>query len=122
MGHHSVKYVRIYSDSSGASRLEEHAFSFDQRDYAPPGPPLNVTDVQNASSFLIARMPKGWSDDAHPAPKPEYVMVLSGSFELTASGESRTIRVGDIVLAEDCEGVGHGTRVLEEMTVAIVRK
>jgi hypothetical protein len=50
--------------------------------------------------------------DWHPAPCRQYVIILSGNSEVTASdGERRVFTAGDVVLVEDTTGKGHTTRL-----------
>jgi hypothetical protein len=56
-----------------------------------------------------------------PSLKETGVICLTGSFDITASGESRTLRPGDVLLAEDVEGAGHATFTGDGYTVAVIR-
>jgi quercetin dioxygenase-like cupin family protein len=48
------------------------------------------------------------------------MICLSGSGEITASGETRAFRPGDVLLVEDVDGVGHSSSTSEGFTVAAV--
>jgi hypothetical protein len=48
------------------------------------------------------------------------MICLSGSGEITASGETRVFRPGDVLLVEDVDGVGHSSSSPEGFTVAAV--
>jgi hypothetical protein len=45
---------------------------------------------------------------------------LSGSCEITASGETRVFRPGDVLLVEDVDGAGHSSSTSEGFTVVAV--
>jgi len=50
------------------------------------------------------------------------MLIVSGAVEVVAGGERRVLKMGDVLLAEDTSGAGHGTTALEENTaVAVVR-
>jgi quercetin dioxygenase-like cupin family protein len=116
-----MNYVRLYSDPSGESRFSDHDFVFSAANFAPPAPPVDVSDPISATAFMIIRLPKGWTDPAHPAPARQFMMVMQGTAEVTAGGERRLLKSGDILLAEDTAGVGHATTVLEDSVLAVVR-
>lgn len=60
------------------------------------------------------RMPDDLDIAMHPAPRRQFVVVLTGAMEVRApNGETRTFRAGDILLAEDTDTSGHTTRVVE---------
>ena len=117
----TVKYVRLYTDENGHSRFEDLDLQFAARDFAPPAPPLHVSDPTDASAFMMLRAPAGWADSAHPSPARQIMVVLAGSWEVSAGGETRTFSVGDVVLTEDTSGPGHASTVLEDTVVAVVR-
>jgi hypothetical protein len=116
-----VRYLRLYSDEHGRARFEDLDFAFAPNDFAPPAPPVNVSEPVEASAFMMLRSPAGWTDSAHPAPARQFMIVLTGSLEVTASGETRSLRTGDVVLVEDTSGPGHGSTVLEDLVMAVVR-
>jgi hypothetical protein len=49
------------------------------------------------------------------------MLVLSGSFEVTAGGETRTFSSGELLLAEDTTGPGHATTIITESIIAVVQ-
>ena len=116
-----VKYVRVYADDDGHARFEDLAFALAPRDFAPPAPPLNVSEPVDASAFMMLQSPAGWTDAAHPAPARQFMIVLAGSLDVTAGGETRRLSRGDVLLVEDTSGYGHGSTVLEDLTMAVVR-
>jgi len=53
--------------------------------------------------------------DWHNDPVPQYVITLAGVLEFsTVSGETFTIRPGDVLLAEDHTGSGHKWRLVND--------
>jgi hypothetical protein len=116
-----VRYVRLYTDEEGQSRFEDLDFRFAFKDFAPPAPPLEVSEAVDAAGFMMLRAPAGWTDPMHPAPARQFMIVLAGSWEVSAGGETRLIEAGDVVLAEDTSGPGHASTVIEDTVLAVVR-
>jgi quercetin dioxygenase-like cupin family protein len=55
------------------------------------------------------------------APFSQFFIYLSGIVEIeVGNGEKRQFKKGDVLLVEDCEGQGHITRIIEEMTAIVV--
>ena len=62
-------------------------------------------------SFRI--WPKGEFLDWHPAPRRQFVIILSGQLEIgCGDGTKQVFGPGDARLVEDTTGKGHTTRVL----------
>lgn len=52
--------------------------------------------------------------DKHNAPNKQYIIYLSGKIEVTTStGDKCVFQAGDVLLAEDLQGNGHVTRIIE---------
>jgi hypothetical protein len=45
---------------------------------------------------------------------------ISGTVEVTATGESRVFGPGDVLLVEDTEGTGHSSRTSEGFVAAVI--
>jgi hypothetical protein len=116
-----MRYVRLYSAEDGQARFEDLDFTLVAREFAPPAPPVEVSDPLDASAFMTLRSPAGWTDAAHPAPARQFMIVLAGSLEVAAGGETRLLSTGDVILVEDTSGPGHGSTVLEDLVMAVVR-
>ena len=55
-----------------------------------------------------------YTSDWHPAPRRQFVVLLTGAVEVTVSdGETRPFGPGSVFLVEDTAGAGHRTRALE---------
>jgi len=96
-------------------------FTLAAQEFAPSTPPLNVSEPVGASAFMVLRSAAGWSDAAHPAPARQFMIMLEGSLEISASGETREFSPGEVLLVEDTTGPGHGSTVLEDVAMAVVR-
>ena len=110
-----MQIVRIYTDGDGASHFDEVTIELAPRDFAPPAPPIAVSEPVVADQMLYFEMPSGWYGAAHPAPRRQLYVGVAGTLEVTVSdGESRTFGAGDVVLLEDVDGTGHTTRAVSE--------
>jgi quercetin dioxygenase-like cupin family protein len=116
-----VNYLRLYTDDHGDARFEDLQFTFAPRAFAPPAPPVDVSDPIQASAFMMLRLPKGWRDGAHPAPARQFMIVVDGLVEVSAGGETRLLSPGDVLLAEDTAPPGHATTVIDDAFVAVTR-
>jgi hypothetical protein len=111
----------LYTDESGQSRFEDLDLDFAPQEFAPPAPPLDVSEPVDASAFMMLRAPAGWTDPAHPSPARQLLIVLQGSWEVSAGGETRVFSTGDVVLTEDVSGPGHASTVVEDTVLAVIR-
>jgi quercetin dioxygenase-like cupin family protein len=116
-----VSYVRLYTDESGQSRFDDLDFAFAQQEFAPPAPPLEVSEPVDAAAFMMLRAQAGWTDPAHPSPARQFLIVLKGSWEVSAGGETRVFSAGDVVLTEDISGPGHASTIVEDTVLAVIR-
>ncbi len=119
-----MKYVRLYEDEAGESHFEDIEEELSLLEFAPPAPPVFVTDAEEAKRSLFIRIPEDWSGGWHPAPKRQFFFCLSGTIEIRASdGEARNFLPGSVIFAEDTLGNGHKTRVIgtDDAQAAIVQ-
>ena len=115
-------YVRLFRDEAGESHFEDVDVVLDQALHAPPAPPLDMASLGAASGVALIGGDPDWGGDVpHPAPVRQFLTVLVGRAEITASdGSSRQFDPGDLVLIEDTSGNGHSTRILTVGGVALV--
>ncbi len=99
-----MKIVRLYAGADGQSHFEEIEARF-------TGPGIATTEIQNASSVVFRSAPAGHVIDWHPAPRRQYVVSLSGQWEIECADGVRLFQAGDVMLAEDLTGKGHVSRV-----------
>ena len=105
-----MKVIRLYTGSDQRSHFEEKELSFG-------GEKIETTELQAASGVVFRRAPVGHVIDWHPAPRRQYVVTLSGSWEIECSdGAKRLFKPGDVMLAEDLTGKGHVSRVVGSET------
>jgi hypothetical protein len=115
-----MHYTRIYNDD-GATRFEDCETKFAAADFAPPAPPIDVSTAVPARELMFIRFAAGWTDARHPAPARQWMFVLSGRGETTAGAETRSWGQGDVFLLEDVALPGHGTTILDDVVMAVVR-
>lgn len=117
-----MKYIRIYSDEEGETHFEDVEIQQEFVEFAPPAPPVLLSQFISAKRFTFITFPLGWQGGWHPTPAKQFFFLLSGKLDGTVSdGEKRIIEPGSIVLLEDTSGKGHRSGVVgSEDVVAIV--
>ena len=109
-----MHYIRIYADAAGESHFEEVTLAVSPID-SPANPLITgtVSEAIPAKSVIFRHIPAGTYLDWHPAPQRQFVIMGTGTVEITTSdGQQRQVGPGGFVLAEDVTGKGHITRVL----------
>jgi hypothetical protein len=102
-----MKIVRLYTGSDRKSHFEEIEMQFGGNQ------PMLTTDARAATSAVFRCAPAGLLLERHPAPRRQFLVSLSGSWEIEAShGVKRIFKTGDVMLADDTTGEGHISRVL----------
>ena len=113
-----MKYLRIYTDESGESHFSDGVIGLEFTDFAPPAPPIKLSDYIHASRCVFIVFPVGWYGDWHPTPARQIFICIQGALEVTVSdGEKRIVDQGCIVFVEDTEGKGHITKVIGDVDV-----
>ncbi len=108
-----MKYMRLYADENGESHAEEVGTAFAPVDYAPPAPPLEVSNPVDATRHMFIRFPAGWDSGFHRSPRRQLFVVLSGEIEGAASdGSTMNLKPGDVLLMEDTSGKGHSAKAV----------
>ena len=116
----ALEYIRLFEDSEGESHFGTSSSDLAASECAPPAPPLEVSEVVDARHGFLRAAP-GWFGDWHPSPARQFICLLSGTLEVSASdGETRRLTPGTVVLLEDTEGRGHATRVVSEEPAIMV--
>jgi hypothetical protein len=110
-----VKVTRIWADDDGTSHFEDLDIELSAVDFAPPAPPIDISEPLAAERVILFEFPAGWFGDWHPSPQRQLYFNLGGRLEAeVGDGEVRRVGPGDIVLLEDLTGRGHVTRVVGE--------
>ena len=107
---------RLYADA-GVTRFVDEGFDWSD---LPGIEGALLTDLLPATQIGYLRLPVGYSSDWHPAPRKQYVLVLSGTMEVEAGdGERRRFQAGSVLLVTDTEGRGHRTYTVGEQEVLL---
>jgi len=94
---------RWYTGEDGQSHFEDQSLS------SHPA----LTKPLATSHIVFNQLPVGTFIDWHPAPRRQYVIILSGQLEIgLGDGTLRRFGSGDARLVEDITGKGHTTRVV----------
>ncbi len=116
----ALECVRLFADSEGESHFGTASIDLSSTEFAPPAPPLEVSEVAQARHGFLRAAP-GWFGDWHPTPARQFMCLLSGVVEVAVTdGETRRMTPGTIVLLEDTAGRGHSTRVVSEEPAVLV--
>jgi quercetin dioxygenase-like cupin family protein len=92
---------RMYTGPDGKSHWEEQSLA----DHPTLTKPLATAHI------VFSEQPAGNFLDWHPAPRRQYVIVISGQLEIGfGDGTTRRFGPGDARLVEDTTGQGHTTR------------
>lgn len=93
---------RLYTGPDGKSRVES----------IPLAETPAWTSGLATTTITFREDPVGRFQDWHPAPRRQFVIILSGHLEIgLGDGSTRIFGPGDARLVEDTTGTGHTTRV-----------
>jgi hypothetical protein len=102
-----MNIVRLYTGNDQKSHFEEVEMKFGGNQ------PMLATDSRAATSAVFRCAPAGLVIDRHPAPRRQFLVTLSGAWEIEASnGVRRVFRTGNVMLADDTTGEGYISGVL----------
>ena len=102
-----MKITRLYTGSDQKSYFEEVELEFggDQK--------ILTTHPRPAKMVVFRSVAPGTVLERHTAPRRQFLVTLSGSWEIEASnGAIRRFKTGDVMLADDTSGEGHVSRVI----------
>jgi hypothetical protein len=107
--------LQIVTDTQGQARFVDLDLAL-----RPEAGGLSVSVPISVSSALVLRAPAGNGHPEQPEARRQLAVVLTGSCTVTASGETRICRPGDLLLVEDTVGAGHSSMADEGFTVLMV--
>src|SRR5258706_12660313 len=97
-----MKIIRLFTGSDQKSHFEEIEMKFTGNQ------PMLSTDTRAAASAVFRCAPAGLFLDRHPAPRRQFLVTLSGSWEIeTSNGGNGVFKTGDVMLAVVAAVVGH---------------
>ena len=105
-----MRITRVYSGDDGESHFDE--LEIPLRDLGEIGA---MSELIPGAGVVFRTTDAEYDLDWHPAPRRQFVVMLSGGgVELEiGSGEKRRLRAGDVLLAEDTTGRGHKSRAID---------
>jgi hypothetical protein len=103
-----IKVTRLFTGPDGKTHVEEREIPLKAQ-----GRGTELSDTVAVASLQFRTTNQDYKLDWHTAPRPQYVVTLSGESEVELDG-GRKIRLGPghILLAEDTTGQGHISRAV----------
>ncbi len=117
-----MRYIRVWADERGESHMETAEMGFNPAmAYAAGIPAIDVSVEHPALNVHFLRLAPGWEGDWHPAPRRQFMLMVSGFVESeTCDGASGRLGPGDVALLEDTTGRGHRTCVIGDEPVVMM--
>lgn len=113
---YGVEVDRFRSRADGASEFVRSRILWAQ---VLPGVDANggvtrLTDSFASPNVRLLQLPGGLDQSVHPAPEPQFVIVLSGRIEVETTGDKqiKSWGAGEFFIASDHDGIGHATRTI----------
>ena len=119
-----MQFVTLTEDADGVSSYSEIPIQMTEQQFAPPAPPMLLSDGETASRLLFLTLPAGWVGEMHPSPRKQVAILLRGRFSVQAGdGEIREMGPGEIFRMEDTTGLGHRSAAVgpDSVDMAIVQ-
>ena len=120
----AMAFLHLTEGADGTSRLADASVPLSPAGFAPPAPPMPISEVEPATGLLFLVLPAGWGGAQHPSPRRQVAFCLSGRLRVEAGdGAVREFGAGAIWRMEDVAGAGHRTTVIgdENVRLAIVQ-
>lgn len=93
-----LKYTILYTGSDAKTHFKDDYIPWQSTSSSATESP-HVTPFQEATNVGFLRLPVGRRSDWHPAPRKQFVMVLTGIMEVeTGDGQKRTFTPGSVLL------------------------
>ena len=108
--------AHLYTGSDGQTHADRTKVRF-----VPRADDIGQSPTTKATGFFYLKLPAGYVQDWHPAPRRQYAIALSGlgEIELVDGGKS-PLTPGTVILAEDTTGKGHLSRCLGPQDCIVV--
>ena len=100
-------FLRLIADEHGQAQFVDWQLTLQPEQPQPHE--LSVSTPLPASAAVVVAAPAGGGHPQQPEASRQLVIVLSGAFDITASGQTRTLSAGDVILVEDTHGHGHSS-------------
>jgi hypothetical protein len=103
-----MNYVHLYTGPDGLSYFKDVEVPLAGR-----GAGTELSELFPASAMVMRRNTADYELDYHVAPRKQFIINLTGTVEIVASGgETRQFGPGSIMLADDTTGKGHISKAL----------
>jgi quercetin dioxygenase-like cupin family protein len=119
-----MQMLHLTEDTDGISHFADVDIALSSDSFAPPAPPMPISESEPCAAMLFLVLPAGWGGAQHPSPRRQVAFCLSGRLRVEAGdGEVREFGAGAIWRMEDTTGTGHTTTVLgdEDVRLSIVQ-
>ena len=104
----AVEITRLYTGPDGQSHFEETEIPLEDA-----GEIGRLSKLFPATGIIFRQNTPDYDYDWHNAPRKQYIIMLDGEVEIeVGDGSKRRFRGGDILLAEDTDGHGHRSRII----------
>lgn len=103
-----MKVNEIFADDQGETHFRVVEIDFEQRAFAPPSLPVQVSAEIPSTTSLFMIAPPGWDEEYHATPRKQFCIMLRGKLKVEATdGQSIKMGPGDVLLVNDPESKGH---------------
>jgi hypothetical protein len=110
-----VNYVHLYTGDDGLSYFKDIDVPMTARDQG-----TELSSPFAAKAMVMRRNTADYELDYHTAPRKQFIINLTGTVEIVASGgETRRFGPGSIMLADDTTGKGHISKALTPERISI---
>jgi hypothetical protein len=104
----TMNYVHLYTGPDELSYFKDVEVPMQSR-----GQGTELSELFPAKAMVMRRNTAEYELDYHTAPRKQFIINLTGTVEIVASGgETRRFGPGSIMLADDTMGKGHISKAL----------
>jgi hypothetical protein len=98
-----IGYWHVWTDAHGVSRQTRGEMTdFEMKTMSGAAPQWLDRFGAETATIIIGVLPVGWEGDWHENPKPQWIIPLSGAWQVeTMDGQAVTMGPGDISFGED---------------------
>jgi hypothetical protein len=101
-----IRIHNLFADAEGETHFRDIEIALvGQRQFT------KYSERLPATAIIFSETSGDYDLDWHPAPRRQYIIILAGAMQITASdGEKRIIGADEVILVEDIKGKGHLSR------------
>ena len=110
-----MNYVHLFTGPDGLSYFKDVEVDMEAR-----GEGTELSETYPSTGMVLRHNNAEYQLDYHTAPRRQFIINLTGTVEIVASGgETRQFGPGSIMLADDTTGKGHISRLISDERVSI---